>query len=189
MVSYLFFKGCTIPAKLPNVEKLTLEVLPEIGINLIESNEFTCCPDPIQLQGANQYFWMSAAARNITIAEEKNLNIMTLCNGCENTLAIVNHKLRNEPALKEAVNRTLKNIGRKFKGTIKIKHFLQVLQKDIGLDNLKKMVKTPLTGLKVAAHPGCHLLMPNDILQFDNPVDPEFYDQYIEALGATPVDD
>lgn len=71
MFSYLFFKGCTIPASLPNVEKLTLEVLPEIGINLIESDEFTCCPDPIRLQGVNQYFWMSTAARNITIAEEK----------------------------------------------------------------------------------------------------------------------
>jgi len=100
MVNYLFFKGCTIPAKLPNIEKLTLEILPEIGINLIESNEFTCCPDPIQLQGVNQYFWMSTAARNITIAEEKNLNIMTLCNGCENTLAIANYKLKNEPFYK-----------------------------------------------------------------------------------------
>ena len=75
MFNYLFFKGCTIPASLPNVEKLALEVLPEIGINLIESDEFTCCPDPIRLQGANQYFWISTAARNITIAEEKKLNI------------------------------------------------------------------------------------------------------------------
>ncbi len=103
MFNYLFFKGCTIPASLPNVEKLALEVLPEIGINLIESDEFTCCPDPIRLKGANQYFWMSTAARNITIAEEKKLNIMTLCNGCENTLAIVNHKLKNNPALKKNI--------------------------------------------------------------------------------------
>ncbi len=188
MPSYLFFKGCTIPASLPNIEKLALEVLPEIGIDLIESDEFTCCPDPIRLQGANQYFWMAAAARNIAIAEEKNLNIITLCNGCENTLAIVNDKMKKNPEVKKKVNEALKEIGREFKGSIEIKHLLQVLKDDIGLENLKKMVKTPLTGLKVAGHPGCHLLMPHEILKFDNPVDPEFYDQFIEALGATPVD-
>lgn len=188
MISYLFFKGCTIPASLPNIERLALEILPEIGIHLIESDEFTCCPDPIRLQGANQFFWLATAARNITIAEDKKLDIMTLCNGCENTLAIANHRLKNNQELKNKVNEALKEIGKEFKGTTKIRHFLQVLKEDIGLDNLKKIVKTPLTGLQVAGHPGCHLLMPNEILQFDNPVDPEFYDQFIEALGATPVD-
>ena len=188
MMNYLFFKGCTIPANLPNVEKLALEVLPEIGINLVESDEFSCCPDPIRLQGANQYFWMVSAARNIAIAEEKKMNIITLCNGCENTLAIVNYKLKNDLELKGKVNEVLKEIGREFKGTIKIKHLLQVLKDDIGLNNLKDMIKNPLTDLKVAGHPGCHILMPNEILKFDNPVDPEFYDQFITALGATPVD-
>ncbi len=188
MISYLFFKGCTIPASLPNVEKLALEVLPEIGINLVESDEFTCCPDPIRLQGANQFFWLSVAARNIAIAEKKKLDIMTLCNGCENTLAIVNYRLKNNFELKNKVNEVLKEINLEFKGNIKIRHFLQVLKEDIGLDNLKKMVRTPLDGFKVAGHPGCHLLMPHEILKFDNPEDPEFYDQFIAALGATSID-
>lgn len=188
MLNYLFFKGCIIPASLPNIEKLSLEILPEIGINLVESDEFTCCPDPIRLQGANQFFWITTAARNIAIAEEKKMDIMTLCNGCENTLAIANHKLKNNPELKNKVNEALKEVSREFKGTVKIKHFLQVLKEDIGLENLKKMIKTPLNGLKVAGHPGCHILMPNEILQFDNPVDPEFYDHFIAALGAIPVD-
>jgi len=29
------------------------------------------------------------------------------------------------------------------------------------------MIKTPLKGLKVAGHAGCHILMPNEILKFD----------------------
>ncbi|MDD3641443.1 MAG: heterodisulfide reductase-related iron-sulfur binding cluster, partial [Atribacterota bacterium] len=60
MLNYLFFKGCTIPASLPAIEKLYFEVLPEIDINLTETDEFTCCPDPIRIQGANQLFWLSA---------------------------------------------------------------------------------------------------------------------------------
>jgi len=188
MLNYLFFKGCTIPASLPNIEKLSLEILPEIGINLTETDEFTCCPDPIRIQGANQLFWLSAAARNIAVAEEKQMDIMTLCNGCENTLAITNYKLKNNEDLKDKINEILKEIGKEFKGTVKIKHFLQVLKEDIGLENLKNRIKTPLTELKVAGHLGCHILMPNEILRFDNPVDPEFYDKFIETLGATPID-
>jgi len=188
MGKYLFFKGCTIPAKLPNVERLALDVLPEIGIELIEEDAFSCCPDPVQLQGANHRFWLAAAARNLAIAEEKGLNIMTLCNGCLNTLAIANHKLKENAELRDAINKILSEIGKEFKGTIEVKHLLQILKDDIKLDSLKNKIKKPLTGLRIAGHPGCHLLMPDEILNFDDPTDPVIYDEFIEALGATAVD-
>ncbi len=188
MPKYLFFKGCTIPAKLPSVEKLALEILPTLGIELLEDGNFSCCPDPVQLQGANPYFWLTVAARNLAIAEEKGVDIMTLCNGCLNTLAIANHKLKENEQLKAAVNNVLSAIGKQYKGTVKVKHFMQVIKDDIGYDKLKKMVKKPLTGLKVAGHPGCHLLMPDDVIHYDDPCDPVEYDKFIEALGASAVD-
>lgn len=188
MVKYLFFKGCSIPTKLPNVEKLALDILPEIGIDLKETDQFSCCPDPIQLQGANQLFWYAAAARNLAIAEEQGMNILTLCNGCLNTLSIVNHKLKNNPERKKKINEILKETGKEFKGTIEVKHLMQVLKDDIGMENLKKMIKNPLKNLKVAGHPGCHLLMPEEILKFDDEMDPHVYDDFIEALGATAID-
>ena len=188
MVKYLFFKGCTIPAKLPHIEKLTLEILPLIDITLVETDEFSCCPDPVQIQGTNLNFYYAAAARNLVVAEEKGMNILTLCNGCLNTLAVVNHKLKNNPELKDAVNEILKEIGKEFKGTIEVKHLMQVLKEEIGFEKLKTLVKKPLTGLKIAGHPGCHLLMPDDILNFDDPADPVVYDHFIESLGATAID-
>lgn len=188
MAQYLFFKGCTIPAKFPNIEKLALDILPLIGIELVESEDFSCCPDPIQVQGANIAFWTATTARNLCIAEEKGMNILTLCNGCLNTLAIVNHNLKHDKELKAKVNEILKPLGKEFKGTIEVKHLMQVLKDDIGMDKLKTYIKTPLTNLKVAGHPGCHLLMPDHILEFDNPLDPFVYDQFISALGAQKID-
>ncbi len=160
MRQYLFFKGCTLPQKYPMLEKLAFEVFPQIGIELIETDEFSCCPDPIQVQGSNQKFWMATAARNICIAEENDLNIITLCNGCVNTLANVNYKLKNNEALRNEVNEILKDIGKEFKGTIEVKHFMQVIKDDIGFDELKTYIKHPLNKLKIAGHPGCHLGMP-----------------------------
>lgn len=188
MAKYLFFKGCTIPARLPNIERLALDVLLEIGIELQEEAAFSCCPDPVQVQGANQYFWLTCAARNLAIAEEKGMNIMTLCNGCLNTLSIANDKLKKSDELKAAVNNVLKDVGKEYKGTVEVKHLMQVIKEDVGYDTLKGKVKKPLSGLKVAGHPGCHLLMPDEILKYDNPTDPEEYDKFLAALGATPVD-
>ncbi len=188
MTKYLFFKGCTIPVKLPNIEKLAKEVLPSIGIELEEVEEFSCCPDPIQAQGANLTFWMATAARNLAIAEEKGMDILTLCNGCLQTLAVVNHELHHDGEMKEKINEMLKKIGKQYKGTVKVKHLMQVIKEDIGIDKLKTMVTKPLKGLVVAGHPGCHLLNPEEILKFDDPIEPVEYDKFINALGATAVD-
>lgn len=188
MGKYLFFKGCTIPARLPKFEQIALEILPEIGIEIEGDENFSCCPDPVQLQGANQYFWLASAARNLALAEEKGLNILTLCNGCLNTLSIANDKLKKSIELKAAVNNVLRDIGKEYKGTVEVKHVLQVIKDDIGYDNLKGKVQKPLSGLRVAAHPGCHLLMPDEIIKYDDPTDPVEYDKFIAALGAIPVD-
>ena len=56
MNDYLFFKGCTIPVKFPYLEKLALALLPSIGINLDESTQFSCCPDPIQVTRSQSDF-------------------------------------------------------------------------------------------------------------------------------------
>jgi heterodisulfide reductase subunit B len=105
-----------------------------------------------------------------------------------NTLALANDKLKKSDELKAAVNNVLKDIGKEYKGTVEVKHIMQVIKDDIGYDALKGKVTKPLTGLKVAGHPGCHLLMPDEILGYDNPTDPEEYDKFVAALGATPID-
>ena len=187
-MKYLYFKGCTVPVKFPNLEKVANDVLPEIGIELVEDGQFSCCPDPVQVQGVNVKFWYATAARNLAIAEEQNMNIVTMCNGCLNTLAIVNHELKKDSKLKAKVNEVLKEIGMQYKGTIEVKHFMQVIKDEVGMENLKKQVKKPLSGLKIASHPGCHILMPEEVIKFDDPCDPVVFDQFIAALGATPVD-
>ena len=65
---------------------------------------------------------------------------------------------------------------------------MQVIKDDVGINSLKDQISVPLTQLKIAGHPGCHLLNPSTILKFDDPFDPTVYDQFIEALGAIRID-
>lgn len=185
---YAFFRGCLIPTKYPHLEYVARLILPQIGIELVDIDEFTCCADPIQFKGADQLTWLAIAARNICLAEETGLNILTLCNGCINTLATANHMMKREPELSDKVNRILVNTGHQFKGEVEIKHFLQAIVGDIGIGRLGNYVKTPLRGLNVATHTGCHLTSPEDVLNFDDPIDPKVLDSLVAALGAEPVD-
>ena len=185
---YAFFRGCLIPTRYPHLEYLARIILPQIGISLADIEEFTCCADPIQFRSADQLTWLAIAARNLCLAEEQGLGIICLCNGCFNTLAMANDLLKKEPGLREKVNRILAATNHQFKGSIEVKHFLKAIGEDVGVEKLKSYVEVPLHGLNVATHTGCHLLSPENILGFDDAIDPTVFDSLVAALGANPVD-
>jgi heterodisulfide reductase subunit B len=128
------------------------------------------------------------AARNLALAEQAGLNILTLCPGCAGTLKKVNKTLKEDKALREQINGHLKESGLEFKGTVEAKHILQVLMEDVGLEKIRNHVVKPLTMLKVAEHVGCHLLRPKEYIGFDDPEDPQTLKTLIEATGATCLD-
>ena len=186
-LKYLMFLGCVIPYRIPNYEISSRKVLEQLGIKLVEMPEFNCCGLPIDSVAHDAMLVL--AARNLCLAEEKNLNILTLCPGCAGTLRKVNKSLEVDKKLKEQVNIHLKEIGFEFKGgKIVVKHLIQALVEDVGLEKIKDAVVKPLTGLKVAEHNGCHILRPAKYIGFDDPENPVLLKRLIEATGAECLD-
>ena len=54
-------------------------------------------------------------------------------------------------------------------------------------DKLKEKVVNPLKDKKIGAYYGCLLLRPGKILGFDNPENPTIIEDFIKAIGGTPV--
>lgn len=185
---YAFFKGCLIPTKLPHLEALARNIFPDFGIELVDVPHFSCCPEPIQFSGADQLSWITIAARNLCLAEEQGLDIITLCNGCVNSLAQARHELMASEELKTRVNGLLADTGHHFKGSIEVHHFIKVFYEDIGITTIKNKVKNSLSNIKVATHTGCHLFSPHEVMHFDNPHDPVILDEMVAALGAEAID-
>ena len=187
MKSYAIFLGCTIPARQPNYELSARKTLEKLGIELVDLDNFTCCcPPPIQ--SINLESSQAVAAYNICLAEEAGLDIIALCNGCFESLAMVNAALKKDKKLKANINEVLAKVGKEFKGTIDVKHFLQVLMEDIGIEKIKEKVAKPLNSLKVAPFYGCHSLRPSKLLQLDDPERPTIFENLLEALGAEPLE-
>jgi len=182
------FWGCMIPLKYPQMELAVRNTMPNLGVELVDVDGFTCCPDPIYFKAKDMKKWLVIAARNLTIAEEVGLDIVTVCSGCTATLKEVSYLLNNDEKLKDEVNKELKKIGREYKGTIKVKHAVQLIRDDIGIDTVEKSVKRHLNNIKVAIHYGCHLLKPSQIMAVDDADYPNILEKLTSILGAEPID-
>lgn len=186
MTSYALFLGCTIPARQPHYEASARKALAKLGVELVDLPNMTCCAPP-PVQSIDFETGISIAAYNICLAEEADLNMVTLCTGCFESLAMTNAMLKENENLKGRVNKILSSAGKEVKANKEVKHYLQVLMDDVGLERLKKSVTKDLTGLDAASFSGCHLLRPSTLLKFDDPERPHVFDSLIEALGAKSI--
>ncbi|MFQ6063945.1 MAG: CoB--CoM heterodisulfide reductase iron-sulfur subunit B family protein [Candidatus Bathyarchaeia archaeon] len=187
MTSYALFLGCTIPARQPNYELSARKALAKLGIDLVDlANMTCCCPPPVQ--SIDFETSVAVAAYNICLAEEADLDLVTLCSGCFESLAMANGMLKKDGPLKAKINKILGKAGKEFMGSKEVKHFLQVLKDDVGLKRLKESVSKPLNNLKVAAFYGCHALRPSELLRLDDPESPRILEDLIETLGAESVE-
>lgn len=186
MNRFAFFPGCLIPARHPAMEFAIRETLPRLGIDIIDLEGASCCPDPIYFKSKDKLSWLAVAARNLTLAEDLGVDIFTNCSGCTATLSETYHLLQDEK-LRDQVNERLRRIGREYKGTTKIRHIVTLMRDVVGYEAIKDSVIRPLEGVKMAIHYGCHLLKPSKIMQVDDPNNPSVMENLVTALGAEPV--
>jgi heterodisulfide reductase subunit B len=185
MRKYAFFPGCMIPSRFPQFEASSLKVLEKLGIELERIQGWTCCPEPLSMQTVSKETWYAVAARNISLAEERHLDILTICNGCNETMFEVNKELKQDDNLRRKINYQLKKIGRTFKGEVSVKSILRVLSEDVGLNEIRNHVKIPLNNVKVAVHYGCHIFP--ELEDFDDMKKPQSLQKIVGALGAEVV--
>lgn len=186
MTEFALFLGCTIPARLNQYESSSRAVLEKLGVRLIDIREFNCCGYP--LRNIDFKVFLLSSARNLALAEKKNLNVMTLCKCCYGSLKKADFLLKENASLMEEVNSTLGKERLKYEGGIEVKHLLSILHKDIGIEAIKDKIATAFRGVRIATHYGCHALRPSQVVGFDDPVAPTLFDQLVEVTGAESIE-
>jgi heterodisulfide reductase subunit B len=187
MMKYAYFLGCTIPARANSYDASAQQVAKKLDIELVPIEGATCCP-PVNIRSLNFQAWITIAARNIALVEKMGMDMVTLCNGCYETLNDANHILRTDEKIKGEVNEILSEMGLKVEGSQEVKQFTEVLYSDYAKTSFKEKKVRKLTGLKVAVHYGCHLIRPSKYSQFDNPEAPRKMDELVELTGAESVE-
>lgn len=180
------YLGCNIPLKAPDIEQSFRKIFPVLDIEPVDLQGASCCPAWGTAPSFDLNTWCAISSRNITIAEDQGVDIMTGCNSCFGVLSEAKHFL-DDPARRTAVNAQLAAINRQFKGTSDIYHVAHVLHKKVGVEKIKANLKYSLEGLKIATQTGCHALWPTDVYKVkeDNPYYPTMLRDLCEATGAT----
>ena len=184
-MKFALFLGCQIPVRLKQYEISSKAILERLGVGLVDIEEFNCCGYP--LRNIEFKAFLLASARNLSLAEKKKLDVMTLCQCCYGTLKKANFLLRENASLRKEVNAVLEREGLPYKGEVEVKHLLSVLHQEVGVEVIKKKIAKAFKGLKIAAHYGCHVLRPSQVVRFDDPVRPSIFDQLVEATGAESI--
>ena len=183
-MKFAFFKGCKIPHFLPNYETSTRAILNSLDVELIDM-EFNCCGHQVKDQDYKSFIF--SAIRNIALAEQQDLTILTPCKCCFGNLMHAQHDLQNDEQLKYEIKELLAKEGLEWSGKRNPKHLLSVLRHDVGINNIKKRVVKQLNSYKIATHYGCHALRPENVVKFDNPFAPTIFEDLVSVTGAETV--
>ncbi|MEM2315153.1 MAG: CoB--CoM heterodisulfide reductase iron-sulfur subunit B family protein, partial [Candidatus Nezhaarchaeales archaeon] len=185
---FAFFLGCIMPNRYPGLEASVRRVFEKLGIELVDMKGASCCPAPGVVRSFKFDTWVALGARNLSIAEEMGLDIVTGCSGCYGTLRDIWYEHREKKEIRDKVDYYLSQIGKSFKGKIKVKHVLEVLHFDVGVEKLKEFIKKPLSNIKAAVHYGCHILKPSDKRPWKEGTEkPRFFDELVEVTGAKSI--
>jgi heterodisulfide reductase subunit B len=104
-------------------------------------------------------------------------------------LAKADHYMQERLSLNKSVNIALAAGGLHYApGSLQIRHVLDVIIHDIGLDKVKQLVQKPLKGLRVAPYLGCMVPRPDYEKRWSNPEYPTELDWLLKALGADVID-
>ncbi len=184
-MNYALFLGCKIPFYLEQYGVAVRAVMKKLDVGLVDM-EFNCCGYPIRSLDFEAF--VLSGARNIALAEKKGLDIMTPCKCCFGSLKHTNHMLREHPELRDRINRSLAAEDLKWEGSTVVKHLLTVLDQDVTTEKIAASLKNTYSGLKIAAHYGCHALRPSNVTGFDNALNPTIFERLVALTGAEPVD-
>ena len=183
MKNYSYFPGCSAEAAASPLGISVLPVAKELGMDLIELEDWNCCGSS-PYGSVDKLAAACIAARNLALAEKTGLDLVTPCSNCYVVLDGANDNLKEYPALKEQVSKALAVAKLGYKGGVRVRHLAEVLYSDITPEVIGSKVIKPLKGLRVASYYGCQLVRPNG---FDDPESPHSLDELVASLGADVV--
>ncbi|MGO9975185.1 MAG: CoB--CoM heterodisulfide reductase iron-sulfur subunit B family protein [Solirubrobacteraceae bacterium] len=189
-MSYAYYPGCSLKGSANAYEESLLAICERLGVGLDELDDWNCC-------GATAYWAVdqmkafAMTARNLALAEltepgSAPVDLMAPCGGCYMMLLKSQRYLKEHQSVADTVEEALEAAGLHYDGRVRVRHPLDVLVNDIGLERVASAVTRPLSGLKVACYYGCLLVRP--YATFDDQHEPTSMDRLMAALGADPID-
>ena len=183
-MKFSYYPGCTLKTQAKDLDRYARLSAAALGVDMEEIKEWQCCGAVYPL-AKDEIGVKLSAVRALDYAKHEDGLLLTLCSACHNVIKRVNDDMRNDADINLKANNYLA-LEEKYNGETKVVHYLEMLRDYVGFDNIKKAVKNPINK-KIGAYYGCLLLRPGKVMAFDNPENPTIIEDFIKAIGGTPV--
>lgn len=191
MSEYLLYPGCSMESSAKAYYESMMAICKPLDISLKEIDDWNCC-------GATEYLSLdiipayALISRNLALAEKQANGTKTViapCSACYLNLSKADHYMHEDNDFGNKINEALAAGDLHYNpGKLFIRHLLDVIVNEIGLDKVKEKVIKPLTGLRIAPYIGCMLPRPDYNNRYSDTEHPNELDNLISALGAEVID-
>jgi len=195
MNKYLLYPGCSLESSAKAYMESLNAIRDPLDVHFEEIDDWNCC-GATEYLGINLIPAYSLIARNLALAARQSAaqmdgtrTIVAPCSACYLNLAKADYYMQERPSLGVKVNEALEAGGLQYKaGTLDVRHLIDILVYDIGLDAIRSKVTRPLNGLRVAPYMGCMLPRPDYQHRWSDHEHPTELDDLLRALGAEVID-
>ena len=184
MHEFLFYPGCTLSTTAKRLCLYAETSALALGFKLTPFDEWQCCGAVFPL-AADEVASKLSSIRALKTASEKGIPLVTLCSACFHVLKQVNHQAKTDEDFTEIIKKYDSEL--EYNGGTEVLHYLEVLRDHVGFENIKTLVKKPLSCYRLGAYYGCMLLRPSDVMEFDDAENPSIFENFINAIGAQAI--
>ncbi len=179
-----YFPGCTLKNKAKDLDVYARKAAEALGVTLEEIENWQCCGGVFST-ARDEVATKLSSVRALKEAGSKNQPLVTVCSACHNVIKQTNHAMQTDKEFASKVNNYMADGN--YAGETEVYHYLEMLRDVVGYEEVKKKVVNSFKGKKIAAYYGCLLLRPNGVMKMDDPENPSIMEDFISAIGATPV--
>jgi heterodisulfide reductase subunit B len=183
---YSYFPGCSLQSTGVAYDESVRALFALLDLKLHELPEWNCC-------GATSYMSIDEgsafvlSARNLSLAAQaKHRDLVTPCSACYLVLKKTQDYVEHYPAIANKVQQGLQAEGLPPLNGVQVRHPLEILYNDVGLDRIKHASVRPWRGAPIACYYGCQLVRP--YCDSDQQQNPTHMEEVLKAAGIPTVD-
>ncbi|MBU8909920.1 MAG: CoB--CoM heterodisulfide reductase iron-sulfur subunit B family protein [Desulfobacterales bacterium] len=182
-MKYLYYPGCSLEGTSAEYDISTKVLLESVDIQLTDIEDWSCC-GATAAESQSHLLSYVLPARNLALAEKMNSSnqILVPCSACYLNLKKVEEAIKKDKDLLGKINTVLAEEDLVLKGDMIVRHLLDVLSKDVDIEEIKEISHNKMAGFTIAPYYGCQCLRPFTV--FDDPEEPHSMDELIRATGA-----
>ncbi len=181
-MDYGYFPGCSLKSTSKEYDHTVRALCKNFGIKLIEIDDWVCCGSS-PVHAISEEISLALPLKNLSQAERQGLkSILSPCPSCHSHMLCSHAEMEKDGRHRERLQELA---GEGYSGGLQLRHLVDFLYHEVGMDKIKQQATKPLKGIKTVSYYGCMTRFPGITME-DREL-PTMIDEITQAIGAEPL--